>query len=123
MILKHASIKKEFIMPYVNPPKINASDLSGWSHQQQNYFWHPGAQGSEKPHLHLTGSTVSGVVTISNLSYTTTEGGSNNINLVFDKDTGFAEIRKDIEYKRAYNIKIEDINKHLHKVEETVTSD
>ncbi|MDE1465668.1 hypothetical protein [Spartinivicinus poritis] len=110
-------------MAYVNPPKINKTDLSSWTHQQQNYFWHPGAQQTEKPHLHLTGSTVSEVVTISNLSYTTTAGGTENINLVFNSETGFATIVRDIEYKLAYNIKIEDINNKLHKVEEIVTAD
>ncbi len=99
-------------MPYVNPPKVPVSALSSWTHQQQNYFWHPPAQQTEHPHLHLTGSTVSEVVTISNLSYTT-GGAGGNINLAFDPDTGFAHLPAHIQYAQAYNIRIDDLNASL----------
>ncbi len=99
-------------MPYKDPPQIAAAELSGWTHQQQNYFWHPGAQQAEHPHLHMTGSTISGIVTISNLSYTT-GGAGGNFAIQFTRAGGYALISQEISYKRAYNIMIEDLNRAL----------
>jgi hypothetical protein len=103
-------------MPYRNPPQVNAADLAAWTHQQQNYFWHPPAQQAEHPHLHLTGGTVNGVVTIANLSYTTREDPPNNMNLPFDPNNGFPPLPADIQYSRAYNIRIDDLNHALLRV-------
>jgi hypothetical protein len=102
-------------MPYRNPPQVNATQLAAWTHQQQNYFWHPPVQQVEHPHLHLTGGTVGGVVTIANLSYTTRDDAP-NMNLPFDVDHGFALLPPDIEYSQAYNIRIEDLNNALYRV-------
>ena len=108
-------------MPFQNPPKVNASDLSSWTHSQQNYFWHPGNQQSDHPHMHLTGSTVSDVVTISNLSYTTHDSNP-NINIAFDAETGYAHLPDTITYSQAYNIRIDDLNENLLSVQVTENS-
>jgi len=97
-------------MPYQN--RVNAADLGSWTHQQQNYFWYPPAQQANYPHLHLTGGTVGGVVTIGNLSYTT-GGAGGNINLPFSADHGFPMLPDAVGYSLAYNIRIEDLNNHL----------
>lgn len=103
-------------MTYQNPPKVPVSFFGPtWTHQSQNYFWHPPAQQTEYPHLHLTGGTVSEIVTISNLSYTT-GGSGGNINIVFSAASGFQLITQDITYKMAYNTTITALNAALLKV-------
>lgn len=103
-------------MTYQNPPKVPVSFFGPtWTHQSQNYFWHPPVQQTEYPHLHLTGGTVSEIVTISNLSYTT-GGAGGNINIVFSAASGFQLITQDITYKMAYNTTISALNAALLKV-------
>ena len=99
-------------MPYRNPPQIPAAALSTWEHSSADYYWHPGAQQAQHPHLHLNGSTVNGVVTINFLKYTT-GGQGGNITIQFTQAGGYQAIADPIGYQQAYNIKIEDINNSL----------
>lgn len=102
---------------YVNPPQIRYSKLTetGWTYGSGgSYYWHPPAQQAEKPHFHLSGSRNqnSGIETIKNLSYTNKDGVG-NFTVPFNVNSGYQQITKNIEYKNAYNIKIDDLNKNL----------